>query len=176
MNFFFIFKNELLLARTSRQFKFSGQISAFYNHENQADRQSCHSSSKPCSEIEGLIWNILPQLWLKLLLHTFQFIAMTMHRFFTTVCCIKFNKNVIGMPLCTQNCRAPLFMTTKWSRNRGGGTTKMPIPCMPANRYITAQVTLLRKKYDHCINQCVQSSWLLSWLGSIFHVAKSNLD
>lgn len=78
-------------------------------------------------------------------------------------------------PLCTQNCRAPLFMTTKLSRNRGGGTTKMPIPCMPVNRYITAQVTSLRKKYDHCINQCVQSSWLLSWLGSIFDVAKSNL-
>lgn len=49
-------------------------------------------------------------------------------------------------PLCIQNCRAPLFMTTKWSRNRGGGTTKMPIPCMPINRNITAQITLLRKK------------------------------
>lgn len=166
MNFFFNFKNELLLARTSRQFKFSGQISGFYNQENQADRQSCHSSSKPCSEIEGLIWNILPQLWLKLLLHTFQCIAMTMHRFFyhSVLHQIQQKRNWDYKPLCTQNCRAPLFMTTKWS-----------LPCMPVNRYITAQVTLLRKKYDHCINQCVQSSWLLSWLGSIFHGAKSNL-
>lgn len=149
MNLFFNFKNELLLGRTSRQFEFSGQVSACYNHENQADRQSCHSSSKSCSEFEWFIWNILPQLWLKLLLHTFQCIAMAMHRFFNTVCCIKFNKNVIG--IISHSVFRIVEHLCLWLRNdlvtEGEERQRCLSPlCMPVNRYITAQITLLRKK------------------------------
>ena len=123
-DFFFKFQKRIALRQTEQPIRIFGtSYSACYNHENQADRQLCHTFSKPCSEVKWFIWNILPQLRLKLLLHTFQCIAMQwlcIIFYHSVLLQIQEKRNWDYKPLCIQNCRAPLLLLCLWLRNEHG--------------------------------------------------------
>lgn len=122
--FFLKFQKQIALRQTEQPIRIFGtSYSACYNHENQADRQLCHTFSKPCSEVKWFIWNILPQLRLKLLLHTFQCIAMQwlcIIFYHSVLLQIQEKRNWDYKPLCIQNCRAPLLLLCLWLRNEHG--------------------------------------------------------